>query len=143
MIFFKFRRKARAILGERDDEPAKLPAVKLNLDYALQRRRQLQEEITDRERILCRRFPLYRLWLKGNRCSDEELLLAAAENSGAFKSREWFAMYLAIARRDVWSEVAALLCEEEYDEHEFVASPAQNGGEAGQICKHCGLLLAP
>lgn len=68
--------------------------------------------------------------------THNEELMAAAENSGAFSSREWLALYQAMARRDVWAEISALLCEEQNGEHEFAANPA--GDEKGLSCKHCG-----
>lgn len=126
----------------KDDDRKLHREAELDLAYALKQREELKLEIKRYEADLAYKYPVYKL-LKdadaGRRGVDYQRLLSAAENSGAYKSREWFSLYLAIARQNVWQEVAALICIHENGYHDFINM--NNNGAGDLVCKHCGSML--
>ncbi len=113
--------------------------VRLDLEYALQQCEQLKIEINQHENDLAYKYPVYKLLNEadaGRKVTDYKRLLSAAENSGAYKSLEWFSLYLAIARKDVWHEVATLICMQNNRCHDFIT--INNNGASETVCRHCG-----
>jgi len=123
-----------------DEAPFNLKdEAKLDLEYALRQCEELKLEINQLEDELAYKYPVYKLLKEadaGRKVIDYNKLFAAAENSGAYKSLEWFSLYLSLARQDVWHEVATLICVRKYGSHDFIKT--NNEEDDGMVCRYCG-----